>query len=79
MDDLLKKASIQNKIDADVVSEILDIERKNVYKKRRFIFGDLKKLIEDNSEAEVMQKCSLLKFVLKIIVPIMERSFLISL
>ena len=25
MDDLLKKASIQNKIDADVVSEILDI------------------------------------------------------
>lgn len=26
MDDLLKKASIQNKIDADVVSEILDIE-----------------------------------------------------
>ena len=55
MDDLLKKASIQNKIDADVVSEILDIERKNVYKKRRFIFGDLKKLIEDSSEAEVMQ------------------------
>ena len=52
MDDLLKKASIQNKIDADVVSEILDIERKNVYKKRR----DLKKLIEDSSEAEVMQK-----------------------
>lgn len=56
MDDLLKKASIQNKIDADVVSEILDIERKNVYKKRRFILGDLKKLIEDSSEAEVMQK-----------------------
>lgn len=56
MDELLKETSIQNKIDPDIVSEILDIERKNVYKKRRFIFGDLKKLIEDNAEAEVIQK-----------------------
>lgn len=56
VDELLKETSIQNEIDPDVVFEILDIERKNVYKKRRFIFGDLKKLIEDSSEAEVMKK-----------------------
>ena len=56
MEDLLNKTSIQNKIDPDVVSKILDIEKKNVYKKRRFIFGDLKKLIEDSAEAEVKGK-----------------------
>lgn len=56
MDELLKSTSMQNQIDPDVVSEILDIERKNVYKKRRFIFGDLKKIIEDSSEAEVTPK-----------------------
>ena len=53
MEDLFNQTSIQNKIDPNVVSQILDIERKNVYKKRRNIFGDLRKLIEDNAEAEV--------------------------
>lgn len=56
LEDLLKKISYQNKINPEIVSQILDIERRNVYKKRRFIFGDLKKLIEDNAEAEAMQK-----------------------
>lgn len=56
MDELLKSTSMQNHIDPDVVSEILDIERRNVYKKRRFIFGDLKKIIEDSYEAEVTPK-----------------------
>lgn len=56
LEDLLKKISHQNKINPEIVSKILDIERRNVYKKRRFIFGDLKKLIEDNAEAEAMQK-----------------------
>lgn len=56
LEDLLKKISHQNKINPEIVSQILDIERRNVYKKRRFIFGDLKKLIEDNAEAEAMQK-----------------------
>lgn len=56
MEDLLNKASIQNNIDSSVVSQILDIERKNVYKKRRNIFGDLRKLIEDSAEAEAVQK-----------------------
>lgn len=56
MEDLLKKISIQNKIDPEAVIQILDIEKKNVYKKRRFIFGDLKKLIEDSAEAEVKEK-----------------------
>ena len=51
LEDLLKKISHQNKINPEIVSQILDIERRNVYKKRRFIFGDLKKLIE-----EAMQK-----------------------
>lgn len=56
MEDLLKQASIQNKIDPNIVSQILDIERKNVYKKRRNIFGDLRKLIEDSAEAEAKDK-----------------------
>ena len=46
MEDLLYKISIQHEV------EILDIERKNVYKKRRNIFGDLRKLIEESAEAE---------------------------
>ena len=56
MEDLLERASIQHNIDPDAVSQILDIERKNVYKKRRNIFGDLRKLIEDNAEAEAVKK-----------------------
>ena len=56
VEELLKETSTQNGIDPKVISQILDIERKNVYKKKRFIFGDLKKLIEDSAEAEAMQK-----------------------
>lgn len=56
VEDLLKKISIQNKIDPEAVFHILDIEKKNVYKKRREIFGSLKKLIEDSAEAEVGEK-----------------------
>ena len=52
MEDLLYKISIQHEVDPAVVSQILDIERKNVYKKRRNIFGDLRKLIEESAEAE---------------------------
>lgn len=55
MEDLLERASIQHNIDPDAVSQILDIERKNVYKKRRNIFGDLRKLIEDSAEAEAVK------------------------
>lgn len=56
MDELLKKISHQNELNFETISQILEIERKNVYKKRRFIFGDLKKLIEDNAEVEAMQE-----------------------
>lgn len=56
MEELLNKASVQNNISPSVVSQILDIERRNVYKKRRNIFGDLRKLIEDSAEAEATQK-----------------------
>lgn len=56
MDELLRKTSVQNEINPEIVSQILDIERKNVYKKRRFIFGDLKKLIEDGAEGEATRK-----------------------
>lgn len=56
MDELLKKISHQNELNFETIFQILEIERKNVYKKRRFIFGDLKKLIEDNAEVEAMQE-----------------------
>ncbi len=56
MEDLLNQTSIQNKIDPSIVSQIFDIERKNVYKKRRNIFGDLRKLIEDSAEVEAIDK-----------------------
>lgn len=56
MDELLKKISNQNELNFETIFQILEIERKNVYKKRRFIFGDLKKLIEDNAEVEAMQE-----------------------
>ena len=56
VEDLLKEISIQNKIDPEAVFQILNIEKKNVYKKRREIFGSLKKLIEDSAEAEVGEK-----------------------
>ena len=56
MEDLLNQTSIQNKIDPSIVSQIFDIERKNVYKKRRNIFGDLRKLIADSAEVEAIDK-----------------------
>lgn len=56
VEDLLKNISTQNKINPEAVFQILDIEKKNVYKKRRDIFGSLKKLIEDSAEAEVREK-----------------------
>ena len=56
MDELFKKISNQNELNFETIFQILEIERKNVYKKRRFIFGDLKKLIEDNAEVEAMQE-----------------------
>lgn len=56
MEESLNKASVQNNISPSVVSQILDIERRNVYKKLRNIFGDLRKLIEDSAEAEATQK-----------------------
>ena len=52
MEDLLYKISIQHEVAPAVVLQIIDIERKNVYKKRRIIFGDLRKLIEESAEAE---------------------------
>lgn len=52
MEDLLYKISSQHEVEPTVVLQILDIERKNVYKKRRNIFGDLRKLIEESAEAE---------------------------
>ena len=39
MEDLLNQTSIQNKIDPNVVSQILDIERKNVYKNGATFLG----------------------------------------
>ena len=56
MEDLLYKISIHHEVEPTVVLQILDIERKNVYKKRRNIFGDLRKLIEESAEAEVIEK-----------------------
>lgn len=56
MEDLLYKISIHHEVEPTAVLQILDIERKNVYKKRRNIFGDLRKLIEESAEAEVIEK-----------------------
>ena len=55
MKKLLEEISASNQVELDVIEQILEIEHKNVYKKRRVIFGDLKQIIEDHAEAEVTE------------------------
>lgn len=45
MDKLLEKISKENDVVIEDVEKILDIEKKSVYKKKRFIFGDLRQII----------------------------------
>ena len=52
MEDLLYKISIQHEVDPAVVSQILDIERKNVYKKR---------LVHNGNRDEALSRFSFVK------------------
>lgn len=55
MEDLLKKIAIEKGIDAAVVEELLAIERKLVYKKKRHFRGDFSKIIVAAAEEEVQE------------------------
>lgn len=47
MNKLLEKITEENNVNIEDVNKIIDIEKKNVYKKKRFIKGDLRQIIED--------------------------------
>ena len=46
--DLCKKFDVE----PDIVEEIIKIEKDNVHKKSRQIFGDLRKIIEESAKKE---------------------------
>lgn len=52
MDKLLEEISKQNDVAIDDVEKILEIEKKSVYKKKRFIFGDLRQIIIDRISSQ---------------------------
>jgi len=59
MDELLKKIAEENEVELADVEEILNSERKNVYKKKRYNRGDLKEVIGnfvDKKEGENANK-----------------------
>jgi len=59
MDELLKKIAEENEVELADVEEILNSERKNVYKKKRHNRGDLKEVIGnfvDKKEGENANK-----------------------
>lgn len=49
MDTLLKKIVEENNVNIQDVSRIIEIEKKNVYKKKRFIKGDLRQIIDERA------------------------------
>lgn len=50
MEKLLEKIAIEKGIEPTVVDELLNIERKLVYKKKRHFRGDFNKIIADAVE-----------------------------
>ncbi|MGE5474807.1 MAG: DNA modification system-associated small protein [Ignavibacteriales bacterium] len=52
MDNLLKQLCEKNGLDYKIIQEIIKIEKDNVYKKRRNIFGDMKEVIDKVVEKE---------------------------
>ncbi len=52
MEDLLKQISEKYGVEYKVIQEIIEIEKNNVYKKRRNIFGDLKDVVGQVIESE---------------------------
>ncbi len=52
MDRLLEKICEKNGLDYRLIEEIIKIEKNNVYKKTRHIFGDLKEVVYKAVEVE---------------------------
>lgn len=53
MEKLLEKIALEKEINPDVVEDLLNIECKLVYKKKRHFRGDFNKIIADAVEMEV--------------------------
>ncbi|MFW6025406.1 MAG: DNA modification system-associated small protein [Candidatus Woesearchaeota archaeon] len=47
MDEKLKQLCSKYEISKEVINKIIKIEKDNVHKKRRQIFGDLRKIIDE--------------------------------
>jgi hypothetical protein len=47
MSDQLKSISEKNGVSFDIIQKVIEIEKNHVYKKKRFISGDLKSIIEE--------------------------------
>lgn len=56
MEDLLKKIAEESGIEPAVVEEILEIERKLVYKKRRHFRGDFNRIVSTSAEKEASEQ-----------------------
>lgn len=56
MENLLEKIAVEKGIDPAVVEELLNIERKLVYKKKRHFRGDFKTIIASAVETEVQKQ-----------------------
>ncbi len=56
MEKLLEKIATEKDIEPMVVEEILKIERRLVYKKKRHFRGDFNTIIADEVEAEVKKQ-----------------------
>ena len=52
MDNELKKLCKEKDVDPKVIKKIIQIEKENVHKKRREIFGDLRKIIDESIKSE---------------------------
>lgn len=55
MDSLLKNICDANGLQYEIFDKIIKIEKNNVYKKKRNIFGDLKEVVYKTIEAEETQ------------------------
>ena len=53
MDKLLEEICQKYDLDSDVIKKIIKIEKDNVHKKTRHIFGDLKEIINNAVQEEV--------------------------
>lgn len=49
MNMLLEKIAEENNVNIEDVNKIIELEKKNVYKKKRFIKGDLRQIIDDRA------------------------------